>query len=171
MHPMGGLINPGNKPFCGLLNRSIVRYFSWLSWQILCMFLLVYCSHGWMMKTLHNTCQVFWGCFLIFSEIKSVSMSENIFLGSPYSENIISHVFIKFICAEPLHMLYDKELAVVIYNLKIILVINGTDVSSYRFPQPPWYFMWQCLVLWSCCLKIKTSWNFIFIIINFIVVL
>ena len=38
-----------------------------------------------------------------------------------------------------------------------MLVSNGKDVSSYRFPQPPWYFMWHCFIIWSVYLEIKVS--------------
>ena len=43
----------------------------------------------------------------------------------------------------------------VIYNAKIVLVINGKDVSSNRFSWSPWYFLCYCLVLGLCCLEIK----------------
>ena len=41
------------------------------------------------------------------------------------------------------------------YNTKIMLVINGKDVSIYRFPWPAWYFMWQWLIFRLCRLKIQ----------------
>ena len=64
------------------------------------------------------------------------------------------------ICAEPLHLLYDKEFAVVIYNTKIMPVINGKDVSSNRDPWHTWYLVRHCHICWSCCLKIQTSGAF-----------
>ena len=59
-------------------------------------------------------------------------------------------------CAELLHMFHDQELAVVIYKTKIILLINCKDISSDRFPWPPWYFVCHYLILGSCGMVIKT---------------
>ena len=40
--------------------------------------------------------------------------------------------------------------AVVVCNTKLVLAFNCKYVSSYRFPRPPWYIMWDCFVLRSC---------------------
>ena len=72
----------------------------------------------------------------VFSETKFVPAFETILLGSLYSEKTILHVLLGY-CTEPFHQLHDWEFAVVIYNTKIMLVINGKDVSSSRFPWPP----------------------------------
>ena len=91
---------------------------------------------------------------LNFSDTKLVSASYTILPGKQYSKKIILYTCIH-ICTEPLHLLYHWELLFIIYNAKIVLVINGKNISSNRFCQPPWYFMWFCFVLELCCLEIK----------------
>ena len=71
---------------------------------------------------------------LNFSEIKLVPKSETILLANPYFENTILNFFYYLISTEPIYLLYNKEFAVVIYYIKIMLVISGKDISSYTLP-------------------------------------
>ena len=104
-----------------------------------------------------------------YSEMKFVPISETILLGSPYFlfwnevcahvwnyftqqpifwEKIL-HVFFRLSILNPSTCFTIGELAVLIYNIKMMLVINCKHLSSYRFPWFPWYFMWYCFFLWS----------------------
>ena len=71
-----------------------------------------------------------------------------------WKDNLASFYYL--FCAEPLHLFYDREFAVVTYSAKIMLIINCKDVSFDRFPQPSWYLTWHYFVFGSYCLKIKT---------------
>ena len=56
-----------------------------------------------------------------------------------------------------LPLLYNWELAVVIYYTKIMLIITSKDISAYRFPQPPCFFMWHYLIFCLCCFKVQAG--------------
>ena len=66
--------------------------------------------------------------------------------------------FFYIICTESFHLFHDWQFAMVIYNTKIMLVINCKDVRSYRFPWPPSNFVLHYLVLGSYSLVIKICW-------------
>ena len=71
--------------------------------------------------------------FLNFCKTKFMLASDTILLGSPYSKKIILHVLIRLSVLNPSTSFFDWEFTVVMFNTKIMLVINGEDVTSYSF--------------------------------------
>ena len=53
---------------------------------------------------------------------------------------------------EPFNLFYYRQFAVVVYNTKIVFVINSKYVSINTFSQSSWYFMWHYCIFASCCL-------------------
>ena len=74
------------------------------------------------------------------SKTKFVPKSETTLLDILYCKNNLAFCY-WLICIEPLHQFCDRGFPVVIYNIKIMLVINCEDVGSYRFPWLPCNFM------------------------------
>ena len=75
---------------------------------------------------------------LNFYDTKFVSASHTILLGSLYSKEIILHVCFTL---SQLNLTLSLGIAMVIYNPKIVLAINGKDLSSEGFLCPSLYFM------------------------------
>ena len=108
--------------------------------------------------TLHDICQVTCKSFqtsLVWSLFLHLILSHWPWAACALKNNLAC--LYQVTCTEPLYSHYNCEHAVLIYNAKIVLVINGKDVSSYRFPLPPWHFMWYCFVLQLNCLEIRIS--------------
>ena len=96
----------------------------------------------------------------------------NYFTGQPVFWKYNLKCFYEVVCTEPFHLLYDQEFDVVIYHIKIILVINGKDVTVYRYLWSVWNFMWHCFIVWSCFLEVKKSkasfffYNFLYVSVH-----
>ena len=140
-HSTNGLLDFGTIPLVGLLNRNvaglgnpgpigidltcnrditisinILSFFHSSFYACLCLSIAILVVWWWYcMMYAESLVEVF---ELLWYEV--VPMSETNFLCSLHS-----------ICTESLHLFYDGEFAVVIYNTKIMLVINCKDVSPY----------------------------------------
>ena len=134
------------------------------------MLLHIHCFDSSGMMTLCDMCSVTCRSFQTLWN-KFVLAFETILLGSlPIFSKDNLACFHYVICTEPFPLLYDQEFAVVIYNTKIMLVIYGNDVSSYRFPWPSWYFMEHvllfCHVGWKSRQVGHFFYNFLCVSIN-----
>ena len=80
-------------------------------------------------------------------------VSDTILPGNLCSEKIILHICIGLSMMSPLtannSLHFHFELAVLIYNAKIVLVINGKYASSHRFIWPSWYFCGILFCPWA----------------------
>ena len=79
-----------------------------------------------------------------------------VFCSAAYTlKEIILHVFLR-LSALTLSPVYDQEIAITIYNTKLLFVNNWKDVSSIWF-QPMSFLAYyvSLFVLGICCLEIK----------------
>ena len=88
--------------------------------------------------------------FSNLSEIKFLPPFKTILLGSLYFGNIILLCYLHW----TLPLTLQLEIAVIIYNRKIMPITDGKDVSTDKLTQTPWNFMWHCLVFWLCYLAV-----------------
>ena len=137
------------------------------------MLLLTHCSDGlmmmmMMMMMMHVRCLAFLQKFLeIFWNNNCASISNYCTEHTIFQKD--KFVFCRLSALNPC-LLHIWEFTVVVYNRKIMFIVDCKDLGSDRFSWPPWYFVWHYFVLVWCGLIIKVCWSsfdhFIFISIH-----
>ena len=87
------------------------------------------------------------------SDVKFIPVSEIILLASPSFANTI---FYQVIHCQTVSLLYNRKLAVVMYNAQKWFIFNKKKyTSTNHLPWLAWYFIWNCLLLWLCLLILQ----------------
>ena len=87
---------------------------------------------------------------LNISDVKFMSVSEIIFMGSLNSANIILDDLTR--SSTVVSSFYNRKIAVVIYNALKCFIFNKKDSGTNHLTELAWYLIWYCLLMWLCLL-------------------